>query len=273
MFVANYDASGNVVWALQAGGTGAEFGTGLALDGSGNSFITGQFGGAADFGDFTLTSAGGTDIFIAKLGPSDTDGDGIPNDDDLCPGTSIPEAIVPSVRLGTNRWALVDDDFDFDTKKPKGNGPNRSYNTTDTGGCSCEQIIAAQGLGNGHTKFGCSISAMDDWVALVAGVPKRGAGADVAEVAGVPEAYVLEANYPSPFNPQTTIRFGMPESAQVRLVVYDVLGRPVRVLVDGTREAGTHEVVFEASDLPSGTYLVRLVTPAGSFVQTMQLMK
>ncbi len=114
---------------------------------------------------------------------------------------------------------------------------------------------------------------MDDWVALVAGVPKRGAGADVAEVAGVPEAYVLEANYPNPFNPQTTIRFGMPESAQVRLMVYDVLGRPVRVLVDGTRAAGTHEVIFEAGDLPSGTYLVRLTTPKGSFVQTMQLMK
>ena len=73
--------------------------------------------------------------------------------------------------------------------------------------------------------------------------------------------------------PQTTIRFRLPESAQVRLVVYDVLGRPVRVLLDGTREAGTHEVVFEASNLPSGTYLVQLVTPAGSFVQTMQLVK
>ncbi len=65
----------------------------------------------------------------------------------------------------------------------------------------------------------------------------------------------------------------MPEASVVKLVVFDVLGREVRVLVDGVREAGTHAVVFEASSLPSGTYLVRLVTPAGSFVQTMQLMK
>ncbi len=56
-------------------------------------------------------------------------------------------------------------------------------------------------------------------------------------------------------------------------MVYDVLGREVRLLVDGVREAGMHEVLFEASGLPSGTYLVRLVTPAGSFVQTMQLVK
>ena len=62
----------------------------------------------------------------------------------------------------------MDEDFEFDTvKKGKGKGPGRSYNTTDTAGCSCEQIIEAQGLGKGHTKFGCSISAMDDWVALV----------------------------------------------------------------------------------------------------------
>ena len=101
----------------------------------------------------------------------------------------------------------------------------------------------------------------------------KSAAPSVASEVSVPEGYWLEQNYPNPFNPQTTIRFGLPESAQVRLLVYDVLGRPVRVLVDGTREAGTHEVVFEAGNLPSGTYLVRLETPQGSFVQTMQLMK
>ena len=89
----------------------------------------------------------------------------------------------------------------------------------------------------------------------------------------VPSGYVLEGNYPNPFNPETRIRFSMTESAQVKLVVYDVLGRQVRVLVDGAYKAGTHEVIFEAGDLPSGTYLYRLETPAGSFVQTMLLLK
>ena len=89
----------------------------------------------------------------------------------------------------------------------------------------------------------------------------------------MPDQYALEGNYPNPFNPSTTIRFGLPESAQVRLAVYDVLGRQVRVLLDGVREAGTHEVVFDASDLPSGTYLYRLETPQGSFGRTMLLAK
>ncbi len=59
----------------------------------------------------------------------------------------------------------------------------------------------------------------------------------------------------------------------VRLVVYDVLGRQVRVLLDGTREAGAHEVVFVTDGLPSGTYLYRLETPQGSYARTMLLAK
>ncbi len=88
-----------------------------------------------------------------------------------------------------------------------------------------------------------------------------------------PDTFVLEPNYPNPFNPRTTIRFGLPESAAVTLVVYDVLGRQVRVLVDGLRKAGMHEVVFEASNLPSGTYLYLLKTPKGSFSGSMLLLK
>ena len=106
--------------------------------------------------------------------------------------------------------------------------------------------------------------------------PKTEAGPteslDVA-AEGTPEAFMLHGNRPNPFNPQTTIRFDVAESAYVKLVVYDMLGRQVRVLVDGTREAGTHEVTFEAGTLPSGTYLYRLDTPLGSFTGSMLLLK
>jgi hypothetical protein len=94
---------------------------------------------------------------------NDADHDGVCGDVDLCPDTAIPEALSPS-DLGVNRWALVDGDGVFDTRLPKGRGPTRSYTIADTGGCSCSQIIAALGLGKGHAKFGCSISAMDDWL-------------------------------------------------------------------------------------------------------------
>lgn len=103
----------------------------------------------------------------------DDDGDGIDDGDDACSETaaSDSDAGVPSRYLGTNRWADVDGDGVFDTIKPRGNGPQLSFDMYDTAGCSCAQIIEELDLGKGHTKFGCSISAMEDWSAIIAGSP------------------------------------------------------------------------------------------------------
>jgi hypothetical protein len=98
-------------------------------------------------------------LFLAK----DSDGDGVTDEADLCPGTVIPEA-VPWEDLGNGRWALVDDDRVFDTVKSK-----LSFDIFDTAGCSCEQIVVAHGLGEGHLKYGCSNGAMQDWVQAVSG--------------------------------------------------------------------------------------------------------
>ncbi|MBO6576242.1 MAG: T9SS type A sorting domain-containing protein [Rhodothermales bacterium] len=100
---------------------------------------------------------------------------------------------------------------------------------------------------------------------------------DTEPIAGeettLPSGYVLNQNYPNPFNPVTTISFALPESGQVRLSVYDVLGREVKVLVNGTAQAGQHEVQFDAAGLPTGTYIYRLETDKGSFAKQLVLMK
>jgi predicted extracellular nuclease len=107
------------------------------------------------------------DGFVLYL-TKDLDDDGVVDNLDFCPGTVIPES-VPTQRLGTNRWALVDEDNVFDTKKPNGSGSglDRSFTLQDTAGCSCEQIIEELDLGSGHVKYGCSTSAMEDWIAEV----------------------------------------------------------------------------------------------------------
>ncbi len=81
--------------------------------------------------------------------------------------------------------------------------------------------------------------------------------------ATVAAGYVLAQNYPNPFNPETVIRFVLPSSAQTRLAVYDMSGRLVRTLVNGTVDAGPHQVSWNATDeagqiLPSGMYIYRL---------------
>jgi len=89
----------------------------------------------------------------------------------------------------------------------------------------------------------------------------------------IPEVYSLGQNYPNPFNPLTTISFGLPEAAHVRIAVYDLLGRQVALLVNGYREAGMHEVSFDAADLSSGLYVYRIEAGDFTAVKKMILMK
>jgi photosystem II stability/assembly factor-like uncharacterized protein len=74
----------------------------------------------------------------------------------------------------------------------------------------------------------------------------------------IPSETLLEGNYPNPFNPTTTIWYGLAARAHVSLVVYNILGQQVAVLAVGEQEEGYHEVVFDARNLPSGVYLLRL---------------
>jgi hypothetical protein len=89
-------------------------------------------------------------------------------------------------------------------------------------------------------------------------------------VAGLPEKFDLKPNYPNPFNPSTRISFDLPESAEVRLTVFDVLGRQVATLVNQPMKAGSHTVNFDAQRLASGVYIYRL--EAGSFSMTRNMM-
>ena len=91
--------------------------------------------------------------------------------------------------------------------------------------------------------------------------------------AGVPTSYALHANYPNPFNPTTTIQIDLPETAHVRLVVYDVLGHIVLRLEDGSVPAGRHRYLVDASTLPSGIYWYRLGAGAFSESRRMLLLK
>lgn len=83
----------------------------------------------------------------------------------------------------------------------------------------------------------------------------------------------LVGNFPNPFNNTTTIRYVVEEQAEVSLSVWDVSGQAVRRVLDRSQPPGSYEVQFDAGDLPSGTYFVRLQTAAGIESHQMVLMK
>ena len=89
----------------------------------------------------------------------------------------------------------------------------------------------------------------------------------------VPTEVTLGQNHPNPFNPETTIRYALPQGSKVRLAVYDLLGQEVAVLVDASRPAGQHTVRFDGDDLPSGSYVYRLQVGEEVVARTMTLVK
>lgn len=97
-------------------------------------------------------------------------------------------------------------------------------------------------------------------------------------LAVVPRVHSLRENYPNPFNPQTTIEFGLPQSARTRLTVFDVRGRRVTTLVDEALDAGHHRVVWDGTDgngsrVASGVYFYRLDAPGFASQKKMLLLK
>ena len=76
----------------------------------------------------------------------------------------------------------------------------------------------------------------------------------------LPTEYTLYQNYPNPFNPTTTIKYDLPNTGEVSLIIYDILGRKVKTLVNENQNAGRYEISFNASGLASGVYVYQLRT-------------
>jgi flagellar hook assembly protein FlgD len=91
----------------------------------------------------------------------------------------------------------------------------------------------------------------------------------------LPTTFAISQNYPNPFNPTTSIKYQLPQTSDVRLLIYNVLGQKVRTLVNNQIEAGYHSVIWdgrndEGNAVASGVYIYRF--EAGKFTRTMKLM-
>jgi hypothetical protein len=101
---------------------------------------------------------------------------------------------------------------------------------------------------------------------------------DVSEQPGgiIPTAFELSQNYPNPFNPSTAIRFSLPQSSDIRLAVYNMLGQRVRILFEGRKAAGVYSAVWDGANergevVAAGLYFVRLESQANNVALTRKI--
>jgi hypothetical protein len=100
----------------------------------------------------------------------------------------------------------------------------------------------------------------------------------VSELVNMPKEFALGQNYPNPFNPTTRLAIEMPQDARIEVVVYDILGRQVKTLLNEVKPAGYHSVEWDATNdagisVPSGTYFVRMTSEKFTSVRKMMLLK
>ncbi len=131
------------------------------------------------------------------------------------------------------------------------------------------------GVVAGYRKTGASDSSIAIWSQV------QGAGAycsyNISSTVGVnnngsevPNVYSLSQNYPNPFNPVTNIKFSIPNTGVVKLVIYDIMGREVLSLINQNLQSGSYTVDVDASNLSSGVYFYSLT--AGDFKDTKKMM-
>jgi hypothetical protein len=201
---------------------------------------------------------------ITQDEPLNTVGDGNFEPDGAGVGTSV--AQVRAERTGTPRVP--------------GNGRvyRIEFSASDGRGGECTGSVAVcvphdQGnrsvcIDDGQ-RYNSVTGATESTVASNSALQSSGNGLDIETLRYMPTEYALFDAFPNPFNPSTNIQYDVPEPADVKLRVFDMLGREVALLVSGQRSAGRYTVQFDASGLPSGIYIYRI--EAGKFVQTKKL--
>jgi hypothetical protein len=90
---------------------------------------------------------------------------------------------------------------------------------------------------------------------------------------GLPQGFILEPNYPNPFNSTTMISFTLPRPSLVRLTICDLLGRKICTLLNEKRDRGSYRILWEAQNFASGVYMCRLETETVFMARKVTLLK
>jgi hypothetical protein len=252
IFVAKYDSKGNCLWARQAGGTYNDGGMAISIDASGSNYLTGFFSDIAVFGANQISGGG---AFISKIS----------NDPVPVELSSFAIATVNNeVRLSWETITETNNNY-FNIERKNTNGLWEIIGQIKGAGTSIiprkYSFIDKKILSNG--KYFYRLKQID-----FNGQHEYSKEIEV-ELNYIPEEYSLLQNYPNPFNPSTTIKFSLPKTEYVTLVIFSSMGQEVSKLISKELNAGVYTSEWNASGFASGVYYYRIV--AGAFTETKKL--
>ena len=181
-------------------------------------------------------------------------------------GDTLCDIYIKSRALNDAAWGNKQNLTETNSMNENGSHLAQYLATTSSGGTTTDWLFSMYWYEAGNT--GHPINDLAPSVIYVATVPVR-------VVSGVEDGQIvntfnLEQNYPNPFNPSTNIKYSIAERSNVTIKVYDMLGSEVATLVNQVQDAGTHNVVFNTSNLASGMYVYTIT--AGNFTASKKMM-
>jgi hypothetical protein len=256
--------NGSPVWISRYNGSanGIDIARALAVDGSGNLYVTGSSATSTGLDYITIKySYDGSQVWAQKYnGPA--------NGNDIASAISMRKlpclGYAPCTKYEiyvTGQSAGVGTGNDYATVKYDQDGVEQWAKRFNRSGSS-EDIPSAMALIDRTEFIFITGTSINDYATLWY-LPTS---VNTAENNGIPETYSLSQNYPNPFNPSTSISFGLPAASDVKLTVYNALGEKAETLVDEYMEAGTHSVNWNASAFNSGVYFYTIT--AGAFTSS-----
>jgi hypothetical protein len=299
--LAKLDSNGNHVWSRSFGDAAAQYATSVATDASGSVILAGYFEDTVNFGGGPLTSAGAYDMFIAKF---DAAGNhvwskrfGASNHQtaDAVAVDGFGSVIVTGLLRGTVDFgggpltALISDVFvaKFDAagnhiwsqRYGEASAPESGFQTGLGAAVDASDNVVVTGRFTVSLDFGpdtlTTAGPSDQNIFVVRFTPDY-----VTGVAGndIPRANYLRQNVPNPFNPRTTITYGLHAAGHASLRIYDASGRLVRVLVEGYQGPGPHDVEWNGEDelhrgVASGVYFCRLDAAGETLTRKLVLLR
>ncbi len=256
-----YDSAGNQQWVARYNGPAdsADHPTSLAVDNSGNVYVTGYSPGIGSRNDYATVkyNSAGTQQWAARYnGPGN--GDDQPH----------------SLRIDNNSNVYV-------TGSSMGSGTGYDYATIKYNSSGVQQWIMRYDNSLNANDYGSSLVIDNSGNVYVTGEANNEyVTIKYSQVTGIntissdiPRSYGLSQNYPNPFNPSTKIKFGVPKNGYVRVVIYDAIGREVSTLVNEQLNPGTYEADWNASNFPSGVYFYKLASWDFSETKKLVLIK